>query len=72
MPDFSRPTGIPRLQPSNLPGKPPANPVGQRYTTARAAAVVTRLQGGAKPAPRGMEENGQRYLSTRQPKVGKG
>lgn len=70
MSDMSRPTGIPRLQPSNLPGKPGANGVGQRFVTDRAAAVVPRLQGGAKPGgPRGMAENGQLYLSTRQPKV---
>lgn len=73
MADYTRPTGIPRLQPSKGgDSKPPANGVSQRFTTARAAAVVPRLQGGAKGSPRGMEENGQRYLSTRQPKVGKG
>jgi len=69
MSDFSRPTGIPRLQPSNLPGKPGVNEHGQRFTTDRAAAVVPRLQGGAKGSPRGMSENGLLYLSTRQPKT---
>ena len=69
MSDFSRPTGLPRLQPTNLPGKPGANGVGQRFTTDRAAAVIPRLQGGAKGSPRGLQENGQQYLSTRQPKT---
>lgn len=70
MGDFSRPTGIPRLQPSGIGSKPPANEHGQRFTTDRAAAVVPRLQGGAKPGgPRGTTEHGQRFLSTRQPQV---
>lgn len=72
MGDYSRPTGIPRLQPTNLPGKPPANEVSQRFTTDRAAAVVPRLQGGAKPSPSGDTGPGQRFLSTRQPAIGHG
>ena len=69
MGDFSRPTGIPRLQPNALPSKPPVNGVGQRFTTERAAAVVPRLQGGAKPSPSGETGPGQRFLSTRQVKM---
>ncbi len=70
MGDFSRPTGIPRLQPSNLPSKPPANDVGQRFSTERSAAVIPRLQGGSKPRVSGEAGPGQIFLSARQVKVG--
>jgi len=50
--------------------KPPANGVGQRFVTERSAAVVPRLQGGAKPSVSGETGPGQRFLSTRQPMSG--
>lgn len=70
MSDFSRPTGIPRLQPGGKPGFPAVNSEGsQRFTTARPAAIIARL-GGRKPGKAGGGRGpGQLFLSERQRRV---